>query len=126
RACRCRPAPTPHRSPRAPVNSPSASAYNVSTMRARGWVVSGILGLCVATAIAKPSTDPKPVAVDIAPLADQLVVLQDSRGGTYVVAAALESGARAWYGTGKKLHEQVIIGRSRDGAAWSLGTWAPR
>ena len=98
-------------------------------MRARGWVVAVMMvsGLTwpTARALAEPR-DPKPAAVDVTAFVDQLRVFQDAAGGTYVVLSPTSSDARAWYGTGKALYEQVIVTRSRNGAAWDLGTWAPR
>ena len=95
-------------------------------MRARGWVVAGILvGL---TALAVADDDPKPTPVDIKTLRDKLLVFQDKAGGTYVVYPTPASGedAKVFYGTGKQLYEQINTGRSRNGDAWSLATWAPR
>ena len=91
-------------------------------MRARGWV-AGVLGLWAATAAAEP----KPTPVDIKAFKSKLLVLQDAAGGTYVVLDEPDLGeARVWFGTGKTLYEQTVVGRSRDGAAWSIDTWAPR
>lgn len=70
--------------------------------------------------------DPKPTPVDIKAMKDKLLVFQDKAGGTYVVFDERGSDARAWYGTGKQLYEQVVVGRSRNGSAWSLNTYAPR
>lgn len=95
-------------------------------MRARGWVVAAVLALGAGRAIAQPAGDPKPQVVDVAPLKDRLRVFQDADGGTYVVVDELTSNARAWYGTGKNLYEQDVTGRSRNGQAWSIHTWAPR
>lgn len=78
-----------------------------------------------ARASAEPA-DPKPAAVDVSAFKDKLQVFQDADGGTYVVLSPTTSDARAWYGTGKALYEQVIVSRSRNGAAWDLATWAPR
>lgn len=105
-------------------------------MRARGWVVAGILGvasvaspMASSVAFAQPKdTEPKPSPVDIKDIRDKLLVFQDKAGGTYVVYFADDSGStsRVWYGTGKQLYEQIVIGRSRDGDSWSVSTWAPR
>lgn len=95
-------------------------------MRARGWVLAGVLGLCAIDASAQSKTDPKPIAVDIATLKPDMIVLQDGKRGTYVVYNPRKTGARAWYGTGKVLYEQVITGRSANGDGWGLSTWAPR
>jgi len=86
-------------------------------MRARTLVV--VLGFA-ATA----SADPKPAAVDIKPLRDKMLVLQDSAGGTYIVVDGADK--RVFYGTGKVVYEQVVTGGSRNGDAWSINTWAPR
>ncbi|MBA3463316.1 MAG: hypothetical protein H0T46_25395 [Deltaproteobacteria bacterium] len=99
-------------------------------MRARGWVVAGILVVLSPVAAAQPAkdSDPKPTPVDIKALRDKLQVFQDKAGGTYVVFAEPPSGsdAKVFYGTGKQLYEQINTGRSRNGDAWSLNTWAPR
>lgn len=98
-------------------------------MRARAWIIAGVfgglLGLGAAPAAANKG-DPRPSRVDIKPLRDKLIVLQDAVGGTYVVYEPMSSDYRIWYGTGKTLYEQVHEGRSRDGDAWSLSLWAPR
>lgn len=70
------------------------------------------------------AAEPKPVAVDTKPIRDELLVLQDAGGGTYVVRPGKDP--RAFYGTAKVLHEQVVIGRSANGDAWSITVWAPR
>ena len=73
-------------------------------------------------------TDPKPTPVDIKPLRDKLLVFQDKAGGTYVVFTAIDGvgDATVFYGTGKTLYKQISVGRSRNGDAWSVSTWAPR
>src|SRR5205085_10996531 len=112
------------------VNSPSARSYNETPMRARGWVVAGMLAGFATVAVAQPAkdSDPKPAPVDIKAIRDKLQVFQDKAGGTYVVYAAVDSGgdARVFYGTGKQLYEQIGMGRSRNGDAWAVNTWAPR
>jgi len=96
-------------------------------MRARGWVIVGILGCAAVTpAVAEPK-EPKPLPVEIKGFKAKLLVLKDSAGGTYVIlprSAGVEN--RAWYGTGKVLYEQITRGFSRDGDAWSISVWAPR
>ena len=98
-------------------------------MRARGWVVAAVLVIS-STAVADvgKDTDPKPTPVDIKPLRDKLQVFQDKTGGTYVVYSALDGTGEAtvFYGTGKTLYKQIVTGRSRNGDAWSVSTWAPR
>lgn len=95
-------------------------------MRARGWVLASVLALCAVDASAQGKADPKPIAVDIATLKPDMIVLQDAKRGTYVVHNPGKSGARAWYGTGKILYEQIMTGRSANGDGWTLNTWAPR
>ncbi len=100
-------------------------------MRARGWVVAGILALSsVALGQAAKDADPKPAPIDIKAMKDKLLVFQDKAGGTYVVFEGVDgtsgSQSRAWYGTGKQLYEQIVIGRSRDGDSWDISTYAPR
>lgn len=99
-------------------------------MRARGWVVAGILASW-SVALGQPKdADPKPTPVDIKGFKDKLQVFQDKAGGTYVVYEEVVGGStaqsRVWYGAGKQLYEQITVGRSRDGDSWSINTWAPR
>jgi len=98
-------------------------------MRARGWVVTGIMAVSsVALGQAPKDADPKPTPVDIKAIKDKLQVFQDKAGGTYVVYDDPDEASkyRAFYGTGKELYEQITVGRSRDGDAWTISTWAPR
>lgn len=83
--------------------------------------------LCVLSTSAL--AEPKPKPVDIKPIRDQLIVLQDADGGVYVVLPG--SGSRVFYGVGgrnKNLYEQPVIGRSSDSTAgtWDVSVWAPR
>ena len=89
-------------------------------MRAR------LASLVITALAATASADPKPTAVDIKPFRDQLIVLQDPQGGTYVVQPG--NDGRVFYGVGKTLYEQVVLTRSSDGEhnSWSVGLWAPR
>lgn len=93
-------------------------------MRARRWWWA--LLLCAGTAAAEP----KPKAVDIKPLKDRLIVLQDVDGGTYVVfPGGSGEDSRVFYGLPKKpLYEQVVTGRGSDGStgAWDVSVWSPR
>ncbi|MBS1118046.1 MAG: hypothetical protein H6Q90_274 [Deltaproteobacteria bacterium] len=79
----------------------------------------GVIALC-ATA----GADPKPSPVDIKAFKGELIVLQDAAGGSYVVRHGSE--AMVFYGTGKTLYQQVTLGGSSNGDAWSINTWAPR
>jgi len=88
-------------------------------MRARG--MSLLVMLIAATAAA----DPKPIPVEIKAFKDKLIVLQDAHGGTYAVLYGDDK--RIFYGvTAKTLYEQVVIGSSRNGDAWTVDAWAPR
>ncbi|MEO8707334.1 MAG: hypothetical protein ABI867_45320 [Kofleriaceae bacterium] len=101
-------------------------------MRARGpcLVVAGVVVALVASAVAETT----PTKVDSKPFRDELIVLQDRDGGTYVVKPRKpatdtkpETDARIWFGTaGKELYEQGNMGRSSDGAGWTQNVWAPR
>ncbi len=89
-------------------------------------MIAGVLGCAVAPAGAQ-TKDPKPVTTDIKDFKDQLLVLRDANGGTYVVLRkAEESNYRVWYGTGKTLNEQVRRGSSTDSDSWAIQVWAPR
>jgi hypothetical protein len=89
-------------------------------MRARAWLVVGLVAGLATTVRA----DQKPVAVDIKAFKDKLIVFQDAQGGTYAVLPGDEP--RVFYGTAKTLYEQIVTGRSANGDAWSINTWAPR
>ncbi len=95
-------------------------------MRARGWVIVGVLGCAVAPAAAE-TKEPKPLATDIKAFKDKLLVLRDASRATYVVLRKTEEfNYRVWYGTGNTLYEQVVGGSSADGDAWAVYVWAPR
>jgi hypothetical protein len=68
--------------------------------------------------------EPKPKPVDIKPFRDQLIVLVDAAGSTYVVKPGTDP--RVFYGPGKTLYDQVVSGRSANGDAWDIATWSPR
>ncbi len=91
------------------------------TRRGKACWAAVLLVLPVAAA-----AEPKPEAVDIKPYRDKLIVLQDARGGTYVVMSQHDGDAHAFYGTGKTLYEQIIGGRTFNEDAWGLDIWAPR
>jgi hypothetical protein len=93
-------------------------------MRARGFWLAVLLALSSSAA-----AEPKPKPVDIKPVRDQLLVLQDPDGGIYVVLPGKDG--RVFYGVGgknKNVYEQVVIGRSSDSSkgSWDLSVWAPR
>ena len=70
------------------------------------------------------AAEPKPAPVDVKPYRAELLVFADARGGTYVVRPGSEP--HVFFSTGKAFYEQVVIGRSADGDAWGISTWAPR
>jgi hypothetical protein len=85
-----------------------------------------VASLALATSAA---ADPKPKPVDIKPVRDQLIVLQDPDGAMYVVLPGKDG--RVFYGPGgksKSFYEQTVIGRGSDGKAgsWDIAVWAPR
>lgn len=91
-------------------------------MRARR--AARVFVLVAAGAPLAAAAEPRPVAVDVGPIRGELLVFQDAAGGTYAVKPGADP--RAFYGTGKLLYEQVVIGRSANGPAWSVSVWAPR
>lgn len=95
-------------------------------MRARTWSV-----VAVVSAVGAAAAEPTPRPVDIKPIRDQLIVLQDPDGGVYVALPGRDG--RAFYGVPRKgkqlnLYEQVVIGKFSDGTTgrWDLSVWAPR
>jgi hypothetical protein len=85
--------------------------------------------LLVGVAHAGP---PKLKTIDVKPVADKLAVYKDEVGNYYVSPQARafekseEAGKWVFYGDGKTMYRQRIIGSSSDdkGLAWSL--WSPR
>ncbi|MBX3161075.1 MAG: hypothetical protein KF773_34260 [Deltaproteobacteria bacterium] len=92
-------------------------------MRASRWATAAVM-FCAATASAEVTPQP----VDLKPIRDKLLVFADSAKGFYVLylGDGKSPERRLFYGTGKTLYEQRIIGYSRNGQQWSLSTWAPR
>jgi hypothetical protein len=90
--------------------------------------------LAIAALSSVAAAEVKPERVDIAAFRDELIVLRDADGNTYVVKppkratkTTSSESARVWFGLpGKELHEQVMTGHSRNGAAWTANVWAPR
>lgn len=85
-------------------------------------------GLCLAGAV---HADPAPQQVDIKPFRGELLVFVDSADNYYVLKPAKTTptteSPRLWFGQkGKPLYEQVVVGRSTNGPAWDVTTWAPR
>jgi hypothetical protein len=90
-------------------------------MRARWWLVAVIA--CAFAASARG--EPKPKPVDIKAYRDQLIVLQDATGGTYVMKP-VALGGPLFYGTkGGPLYEQDVRGGFRNGDQWSINVLAP-
>lgn len=85
--------------------------------------------LLVGVAHAAP---PKAKTIDVKPVADKLAVYKDDLGNYYVspISRAFEKSDEAskwvFFGDGKTMYQQRIIGSSQDdkGLAWSL--WSPR
>lgn len=85
--------------------------------------------LIVGVAHAAP---PKLKAIDVKPVADKLAVYKDDFGNYYVSPKSRafeksdEAGKWVFFGDGKTMYQQRIIGFSQDdkGLAWSL--WSPR
>lgn len=86
----------------------------------RWWVAVAF----VAFPLVAAAGDPKPKAVDIKPFRDKLIVLADAAGGTYVVKPGED--AQIFYGTGKMLYAQVVVGRGANEDDWNVNVWAPR
>ena len=85
------------------------------------WWIAVVVAVAPLVAAAD---EPKPKPVDIKPFRDQLIVLADASGGTYVVRPGAEP--RVFYGPGKTLYEQRVTGRSANGDAWDIAAWSPR
>jgi hypothetical protein len=91
--------------------------------------------LAGSTAIADPATkrpSDKPHAIDVKPVADKLSVLRDDLGNYYVVprvgafASSDEAGAWLFYGDGKTMYQQRLIGQSSDDHKYEWDVWSPR
>src|SRR5688500_12633703 len=91
-------------------------------MRARACVGAFAVGLVGLVTVA--AADPKPSPVDIKPYRADLLVFKDRAGYTYVIKPGPDPVV--FYGNGKELYSQIVIGRSTDGDAWSISTYAPR
>lgn len=95
-------------------------------MRLPGWLALACVGsAALAVADPKPADAPAKVEeIDSRGFRDRALVFQDAQGGTYVVLR--DNDARLFYGSGKLLYEQWVLGSSANGDAWSVDTWAPR
>jgi hypothetical protein len=76
---------------------------------------------------ASASAEPEPKPIDSKPFRDKLAVLRDEHGGIYAVLRDGDT-QRAWYGNGKSLYEQIVVGSSSDGTdgSWELDFYVPR
>lgn len=90
-----------------------------------------VLGWLAVGGVAQ--ADPTPQKIDFKAFRDELLVFSDSTGNNYVIkpekrsATAPTEPSRTWFGTpGKPLYEQIVVGQSRNGPAWSVQTWAPK
>lgn len=93
-----------------------------------------LIGILLATtASAAPHADKKPKPIDAKAVADKLDVWKDDLGQFYVVPhygafkGLDEIGSWVFYGDGKNMYQQRIIGSSQtDGATYEWSIWAPR
>ncbi len=83
----------------------------------------GVLA-AVVPVIAAADAAPKSRPVDISAYKAELEVFTDAEGGTYLVKRTPDR--QIFYGTGKTLYQQTIVGSSRDGDAWTVDTYVPR
>jgi hypothetical protein len=92
-----------------------------------------ILLALASTATAAPHADKKPKPIDAKAVADKLDVWKDDLGQFYVVPhygafkTLDEIGAWVFYGDGKTMYQQRIIGSSQsEGGTYEWSLWAPR
>jgi len=92
-------------------------------MRQHLIVVAALAG----SALAEPKPDAK---IDVAPMASKLDVFRDDTGMFFVspAASATDKDLDKWvfYGDGKTMYQQRVIGSSTDGSHRSWIVWAPR
>ncbi|MGN6106294.1 MAG: hypothetical protein ACTHU0_14400 [Kofleriaceae bacterium] len=98
-------------------------------MSARGWVAVVPAVLAAATAHADPKpTKPKPV--DAASVADKLEVYRDEAGQYYVSPKANAFGDQTnqwvFYGDGKSMYRQRVVGYGLTDGRYSWTLWSPR
>jgi hypothetical protein len=86
--------------------------------------------VAIACAAGSVHAEPTPQKVDTKPFRDELLVFNDAATNLYVVRPPKfgdKTPARVWFGQpGKPLYEQLVVGRSHNGPAWDVSTWAPR
>jgi len=91
-----------------------------------------ILVALAGVASAAPHADKKPKPIDAKAVADKLDVWKDDLGQFYVVPHANafkdldEAGTWVFYGDGKTMYQQRIIGGSQTGGNYEWALWAPR
>ena len=71
-----------------------------------------VVFLCALAGASRAGEDPKPTAMDIKQWKAKMIVLADAKGGTYAVYHQPGEDSKVWYGTGKALYLQVVIGPS--------------
>jgi hypothetical protein len=91
-----------------------------------------VSALALACALVGVAHADKPKAIEIKPVIDKLDAYRDDLGNVYVVPkpdAFTFDEAQQWvfYGDGKSLYQQRIIGASQEGSrAYEFNLWAPR
>jgi hypothetical protein len=94
------------------------------------WVLAlGIAGQAAAAPkTAKPGDKPK--AIDVKAVADKLEVFRDDEGHYYVSPkrGAFTDDAEQWvfYGDGKTMYRQQIVGHGADDKGYDWSVWSPR
>jgi hypothetical protein len=94
------------------------------------WVLAlGIAGhAAAAPKTAKPGDKPKPI--DVKAVADKLEVFRDDEGNYYVSPKrnAFADDAEQWvfYGDGKTMYQQRIVGYGADDKGYDWAVWSPR
>ena len=101
----------------------AASLFSIVAMAA---VNSAHAEPVAAPAAAAKKSDAKPV--DISKLKAQIEVFSDDDGNIYAVKKDPFDQRAVYFGDGKTMYEQLIVGGSSDGGAgtWDMSIWAPR
>lgn len=90
----------------------------------------GAAGHAAADSKAPAKAGEKPKAIDAKAVADKLDVFRDDDGNFYVSpkAGAFSDDAEQWvfYGNGKTLYQQRIIGSGSDSQGYDWAVWSPR
>lgn len=91
----------------------------------RRLAVALLVSVLLAPVIAGADSKLKSRPVDISAYQADLVVLTDADGGTYLVLPQKDH-KEIFYGTGKTLYQQIIVGASTNGSAWDVSAYTPR